>query len=158
MTEAPPITRLEIEIPLQHAEDGSPKPKRRALRASRQITGLIVEPELTAQRRLMALLAERGHRSIPVNTAEDGLDLSHRLKFDVVFCAVRLPGLNWVEFQQKVRKHIPAFVLVSEGFDPDLSRSLRNGEAWVIGRSLDPDEVDKLLSALDSRQQSAARR
>jgi C4-dicarboxylate-specific signal transduction histidine kinase len=155
--EAAQLTRLEVDLPLQHAEEESPAPKQRP-QPSRLITALIVEPDLTAQRRLMALLAERGHRSVPVSTAEDGLDLSHRLKFDVVFCALRLTGLNWVEFQQKVRRHIPAFVLVSEGFDPDLSRSLRDGEGWVIGRTLDPEEVERVLSAIDSRQQRAARR
>jgi C4-dicarboxylate-specific signal transduction histidine kinase len=158
MTESPPLTRLEIEIPLQHAQDETPRPKQRPLRPGRQITALIVEPELAVQRRLMALLAERGHRSIPVATAEDGLDLSHRLKFDVVFCALKLSGLNWVEFQHKVRRHVSAFVLVSEGFDPDLSRSFRNGEGWVIGRTLDPEEVERVLTAIDSRQQPAGRR
>jgi C4-dicarboxylate-specific signal transduction histidine kinase len=158
ISQSPPVTRLEIEIPLQNAEDDAPRPKQRAPRPARQITALIVEPELAVQRRLMAMLAERGHRSIPVASAEDGLDLSHRLKFDVVFCAVRLAGLNWVEFQHKVRRHIPAFVLVSEGFDPDLSRSFRNGEGWVIGRTLDPEEVERVLTVIDSRQQPAGRR
>ncbi|HET8546975.1 MAG TPA: GAF domain-containing protein, partial [Bryobacteraceae bacterium] len=105
--DAPPLTRLEIEIPLQEQKQQAEEPEEGRPRPSRQITALIVEPEVTVQRRLMALLAERGHRSVPVSTAEDGLDLSHRLKFDVVFCAVRLAGLNWVELRQKVRRHVP---------------------------------------------------
>jgi two-component SAPR family response regulator len=116
-----------------------------------------VDPEVNAQRRLMSLLAQRGHRAIPVSTAEDGLDLSHRMKFDLVFCAVRLPGLNWVEFRQKVRRHIPGFVLVSDGYDADLSKSFRNGEGWVVGRGLEENEVDRVLTAVDS-QETAARR
>jgi C4-dicarboxylate-specific signal transduction histidine kinase len=154
----PPLERLEVELPLQQSETEALDPKPRRAKPSRQITALIVDTEVTAQRRLMALLAERGHRSIPVSTAEDGLDLSHRIKFDVVFCAVRLPGLNWVEFRQKVRRHIAAFVLVSEGFDPDLSSTFKNGEGWVVGRALEQNEVERVLTAIDSRQETAARR
>jgi signal transduction histidine kinase/CheY-like chemotaxis protein len=154
----PPVTRLEVELPAQQPEDEAAEAAPRGARPSRQITGLIVDPDVAAQRRLMALLAERGHRAIPVPAAEDGLDLSHRLKFDVVFCAVRLPGLNWVEFQHKVRRHIPVFVLLSEGYDPDLSRSFRKGEGWVVGRALEHDEVERVLIAIDSPQERTVRR
>ena len=155
---SPPVTQLEIELPMQPSEADANEARQRSARPSRHITALIVDPEVSAQRRLMALLAGRGHRAVPVNSAEDGLDLSHRLKFDVVFCAVRLPGLNWVEFQHKVRRHVPVFVLVSEGFDADLSRSFREGAGWVIGRALEPEEVERVLTAIDSPQERAARR
>jgi CheY-like chemotaxis protein len=147
-----------VELPRQRTEEDAPAPKPRSSRPARQITALIVEPELAAQRRLMALLAARGHRAVPVGNAEEGLDLSHRLKFDVVFCAVRLPGLNWVEFRHKVRRHIPAFVLVSEGFDPDLARSFATGEGWVVGRALEHEEVERVVAAIDSRPARAAGR
>lgn len=158
LSPAPPLnSRFEIRLPAYETEENLAERQRRAAPA-RPLTALIVETDVAVQRRLMTLLSRRGHRSIPVASAEDGVDLSRRMRFDVVFCAVRLPGLNWVEFQQRVRRDIPTFVLISEGFDPDLSRSFRPGEGFLLGRALDEEEVERLLLAIESRQEAGTRR
>jgi len=155
---APPLnSRFEIRLPAYESEEKAAE-RRRLAAPARPMTALIVEPDLAVQRRLMTLLSLRHHRSIPVATAEEGMDISHRLRFDVVFCAIRLPGLNWVEFQQRIRRNIPTFVLISEGFDPSLSKSFKPGEGFILGRALEEDEVERLLVTIESRQEATARR
>jgi CheY-like chemotaxis protein len=155
---APPLnSRFEVRLPAYDSEEKVAERQRLQVPAH-PLTILIVETELPVQRRLMTLLSRRGHRSIPVTSAESGVDLIRRLRFDAVFCAVRLPGLNWVEFHQKIRREVPAFVLLSEGFDPDLSRSFKAGEGFILGRALDEEEVERLLLAIEARQEIAARR
>ena len=90
-------SRLEFELPLHTPgampADDQPRPEGPA----RIMTLLIVEPELTSQRRLLALLAARGHRAIPAATPEEAAELVQRMQFDILFCALRVSGLTWVE-------------------------------------------------------------
>lgn len=159
ITPAGPITsQFEIRLPAYESEEKAARRRDRASHPVRLLTILVVEPELAVQRRLMTMLSQRGHRSIPVATAEDGLDVSHRIHFDAVFCAVRLPHLNWVEFQQRVRRNIPIFVLMSEGADAGLSRSLKTGEGFMVGRALEEDELERVLVSIESRQEASSRR
>jgi hypothetical protein len=89
--------RLELEIPVHTPAATTEKATATSHGPLRVITALIVEPDVAAQRKLLTMLGRRGHRAIPTATAEDAADLVQRMGFDVVFCAVRLPGLNWVE-------------------------------------------------------------
>src|SRR5690606_2909641 len=95
--------------------------------AARVLTTMIVEPDAAAQRRLLALLSVRGHRAIPVGSAEQAADMAQRLAFDVIFCTVPLPGLNWVEFYRRVRRRIQAFVVLTEGYDNEAGGVLKDG-------------------------------
>ena len=104
---APPLnSRFEIRLPAYESEEEAAERRRRAVPA-RPLTALIVEPDVAVQRRLMTLLSRRCHRSIPVANAEDWVDISRRMRFDVVFCALRLPGLNWVEFTRRSAARFP---------------------------------------------------
>ncbi len=74
-----------------------------------------------------------------------------RLRFDVVFCSVRLPGLNWVEFFERVRHLAGCFVLVTEGSDPELSRTFESGDGYVLTKPINDGEVKTLLSTIARR-------
>jgi CheY-like chemotaxis protein len=47
------------------------------------------------------MLTSRGYRVVPVSTSAIAADLAQRLHFDIVFCSIRLPGLNWMELSER---------------------------------------------------------
>jgi CheY-like chemotaxis protein len=144
--------RLEIEFPAapaRAAEEGG---------AVRAFTCLVVEPDGTAREELVRMMTQRGCRVIPATSAEAGAELVQRLRFDIVFCAVRLPGLNWIEFSEGIRSEVGAFVLLTEGFDFELSRGLLSAESYVLTKPVIEPELDQVLAAVESRAATAESR
>ena len=92
---------------------------------SRRLTALVIEPDETAQRQMLGLLAARGLRVVPIANADTGLELSQRLRFDAAFCSVHAPGLNWVELSERMQSRVGAFILLSDRYDAELSRGFR---------------------------------
>jgi CheY-like chemotaxis protein len=111
----------------------------------------VVEPDGRSREELVRVMTQRGCRVIPAVSAEDGCELVQRLRFDVVFCAVRLPGLNWIEFSESIRPEIGAFVLLTEGFDFELSRGLLSAESHLLSKPVVEEELDQVLSAIETR-------
>jgi signal transduction histidine kinase len=139
-------TRYEIELPVAQSRTaliaGSPVPDPDVV-----LNILLVEPDADEQRRLVMLLGERGHRVVPTVNAEEAVDFAQRLKFDVIFSAMRLPGLNWLGLFERVRPIVPVFVLLTEGFDPPLAMSL----AFVLRKPVDSDELQRLMASILTR-------
>ena len=77
-----------------------------------------------------------------------------RLRFDIVFCAVRLPGLNWIEFSESIRNEIGGFVLLTEGFDFELSRGLLSTESYLMSKPVVESDLDQVLAAVEARLSS----
>ncbi len=146
-------SRMEVELPLA--------PERATARPGllgenftpRLATVLLIEPDGSARERLLALLSRRGYRVVPVGSAEQGVELVQRLRFDLVFCASQLPGLNWLELFQTIRRRIAAFVLVTQGYDPELAAGLPEGEIHLLPRPIVELELERLLLALESSVQ-----
>ena len=84
---------------------------------------------------------------VPVSSAEEGLDIVERLRFDMVICAVRLPGLNWVTFCERVRLRVGRLAPHRADFRSALSAwesVLRDGGRYaafrlLVGRGAEPD-------------------
>ena len=111
-------------------------------------TVLVIEPDGTVQRKLLSLLSAHHHRVIPVVSAEEASDLLDRLRFDLVFCSVRLPGRTWTEFQEGIRdKEIP-FVLVTEGYDERLAGSMRASGGFLLRKPLDERDFERVLASI----------
>ena len=144
--------RFDIELPVvetRRADTGADADLRRGLR---QLTALIVEPDAKVQRQLVQLLGSRGDRVVPVSSAEEGGDMAQRLRFDLAICDVRLPGLNWVEFFERVRYQVGGFVLLTDGFDNDLERAFQDGEGYVLSKPVDEAEVLRICRAVEERE------
>jgi signal transduction histidine kinase/CheY-like chemotaxis protein len=144
------LCRFDIELPVQQApvpeSEEESIPTRRTVRT---LTVLVVEPDAATQRRLMVLLNGRGHRVILVGSAEQAAELVQRVYFDVTFCAMRLPGLNWVEFFQRVRNRVGGFVLLTEGYDAESAREFKSGDGYILRKPLQERDLDDLLGAMD---------
>ena len=115
------------------------------------MTVLVVDPDEVCQRELLAMIGGHGHRVVPVSSAEEAVELVERLRFDLAFSAVRLPGSSWVELFEQVRDDIGAFVLVTEGYDADLARVVQAGDGYLLSRPIDEGEMDALLEAAGER-------
>lgn len=153
LRDLPSGSRFEIKLPTrpspQPVDETSPVP-----RAAQPMTVLLVEPDLAIQRKLLSMLSSRGHRAVPVNGAEEAIDLVYRLRFDAVFSSVRLPGINWVELFERIRRQIGVFVLLTEGYDADLARAFRGSEGYILSKPIEEKEVERLLSSIEARQES----
>jgi CheY-like chemotaxis protein len=137
--------RIELEFPLapaRLAETGG---------VARAFTCLVVEPDEDGREGLVRALTGRGCRVIPAASGEDGLELVQRLRFDIVFCAVRLPGLNWIELSESIRTEIGGFVLLTEGFDYELSRGLLDAENYLLCKPVVEPELEQVLAAVEAR-------
>ena len=105
---------------------------------------LLIEPDETSRRKLLTALGEEGHRVVPVASAEEGLDLIRRIRFDLAFCAARLPGLKWMDFFEVARPQLGSFVLLTESFDA----TLRDAGARVLRKPVSAPELQALLDSL----------
>jgi len=154
---SPVQARFDIELPVVEARAsgiaaGTVIPGR-----SRHLTVLVVDPDAKVQRQLLQLLGDRGDRVVPVSNAEEGVDLVQRMRFDIALCAVRQPGLNWVEFFERVRYQVGGFVLLTDGFDTDLARAFQGSEGFVLSKPIDEEEVLRICRVVEERAGLPAR-
>jgi len=149
---------FEIVLPLYEPTQSGLASLESSKLPPRQLTTILIEPDPSALRKLLAGLSARGHRAVPVNNAEEAVELAHRLKFDVAFCSMRLPGMNWVDFFQKVKLEITSFVLVAERQDSELTRAFKGSDGYVLTRPIDETEVQRLIATIEERQETATRR
>jgi signal transduction histidine kinase len=149
---ADPECRIELELPVAspQAEAGISARLEEALSA-RPLTTMAVEPDDADRASLVAALGRRGCRVVPVRSAEEATELAERLPFDLVFCSVRLPGLNWLELFERVRHQAAGFVLLTEGFDAELSRSFPDEDGSILAKPVSEAELDRVLLAAASR-------
>lgn len=142
-------SRFEVELPTLDAPSqmltaGAPADASN----KRQLTALLVEPDLKSQKHVTKLLSARGDRVVPVVSAEEAADLAHRVRFDVVFCSVRLPGLGWAKLFERVRGYASSFVLLAQAPDPDVSKAFHPGEGYVLLKPVEEAQLNALCDVL----------
>lgn len=144
--------RFDMELPLVSniAETGNNGESRKG---SRPLTLMLVDPDASAQRQLLGLLAMRGHRVVPAQPQESA-ELSQRLRFDAVFWALHASGKDWMEFSGAIRSHVSAFILVSNGYDSDLAHHLEQNQGFLLSRPLQEAELERILGEVESRTRS----
>ena len=140
--------RFDVELPVVGLGPGAAG---ELAESGRQLTVLVVEPDARVQRQLVQLLGTRGDRVVPVSAAEEGVDIVERVHFDMVLCALRLPGMNWMEFFERVQRHAGGLVLLTEGFDNDVVNSFRGGEAFTLGKPIDAAELQRICHRVEER-------
>jgi signal transduction histidine kinase len=152
------LAYFEVDLPVVPTE--TPADSISAGKPERALTILLVDPDPGPQRQLLGLLSLRGHRVVPASE-EEAADLAQRLRFDAVLWAMRLSpsgSSKWSEFQERARASITGFVLVSDGYDAELARSIEDGGNFLLGRPVQEFELDRILRQIDARATSPARR
>lgn len=148
--------RFEIDLPVmetrQRKEFGD-----RADQAGRgQLTVMVVEPEASSQLHVISTFAALGHRVVPVTSAEEGADLAERMRFDLVVCALRLPGLSWTGLLERVRNQVGGIVLLADAYDPNLLRNFQSDDVHVLTKPLDSAEVKQICERIQAGVQQIA--
>jgi CheY-like chemotaxis protein len=145
--------RFEVELPLIAREragvNGTP-PAPGPREGSRRLTALVIEPDETVQRQLLALLSARGFRVVPVPNADTGLDMAQRMRFDVALCSVHAPGLNWVELSEQMQSRVDVFILLSDRYDAELAADFEGEARSVITKPVQEADLERALQMLDS--------
>ncbi len=142
--------RFEVELPIHSKERAAAGSAARPGHAPRHMTALVIDNDESAQRQLLVILSARGVRVVPVDNADTGLDLSHRMRFDIAFCSVHAPGLNWVELSERVHARVGAFVLVSDRYDPELAADFEGDGRWVISKPVQETEIDRVVESVQA--------
>ena len=142
----PASCRFNVELP--RVDTGNAASPQEGRASSRKLTMLVVEPDAATQRQAVASFGSRGHRVVPVRAPEEAQDLVQRVRFDVVVCSSRLPGLNWVTFYQNVQGHVDAFILLTESFDASLAQSFSNGNGYFLTKPLQDADLDRVLESI----------
>ena len=142
--------RFEVELPaLVGVRGASAAASRSAPRdASRRMTALVIEPDEAAQRQLLVLLSGHGFRVVPVADSDTGLDLAHRMRFDAAFCSLHAPGLNWVELSERMHSRVGGFILLSDGYDAELSADFEGDGQFVLAKPLQEKELERVLQLI----------
>jgi CheY-like chemotaxis protein len=146
--------RFEVELPLSGKErsgstvvmGGAPATPHQP---ARRLTALVIDNDEAAQRQLLALLSAGGCRVVPVENADTGLDLAHRMRFDAAFCSVHAPGLNWVELSERMHSRVGAFVLISDRHDPELAADFEGDGRFVVAKPVRETDLERVLQSLD---------
>lgn len=148
--------RFEIDLPLAPAR-GDSADSGDASNASSSLTLLLVDSDPAGQRQLIKALSGSGHRVVPA-TVEEAADLSQRLRFDAVFWGLRPGGptsaRHSMDFQERVRAHVPVLVLVSNVHDPDLARSIEGRGGFLIARPIQEAQLHAVLKRIEALSHS----
>jgi CheY-like chemotaxis protein len=136
--------RFEVELPALARERGAlPRDP------TRRMTALVIEPDEAAQRQLLVMLSAHDFRVVPVTNSDTGLDLAHRMRFDAVFCSLHAPGLNWVELSERMHSRVGGFILLSDGYDAELSADFEDDDRFVLAKPLQEKELERVLQMIE---------
>lgn len=142
--------RFELDLPVMETKQrAQPLEKTEQHGQKRQLTILVVEPEANSQRHLVDTFTGLSHRVVPVASAEEGIDLVERMRFDVAVCALRLPGLSWADFLERVRGHVGGVVLLTDAYDPNLMRTFQSSEVVVLNKPADAAELKHVCETIE---------
>jgi two-component system response regulator AtoC len=111
-------------------------------------TVLIVDDERTLGRAIKAFLEASGYEAELVQSAEQALELLERLRPDVVFTDVKLPGLNGIELLRRIREFDPSIavvVMTAFGTIEGAVEAVKLGAFDYVKKPLDLEEL-KLLA------------
>jgi len=111
---------------------------------------MLVDPDAAAQKQLLTLLAQRGHRGVPV-APQEAVDLSQRLRFDAVFWVLSPGAPMWTEFYETILGQAPVFVLVGDGWDSSVSQRLEENRSLLLARPVQEAEMERILAEVDAR-------
>jgi two-component system, NtrC family, response regulator AtoC len=116
-------------------------------------TILIVDDERTLARSIKAFLTESGYEAEVAGDAETALGLLDKLRPDVVFADVRLPGMSGIELLKRIREFdaaIPVIIMTAYGTIAGAVEAVKLGAFDYLKKPLDLDELK--LSADRARE------
>jgi hypothetical protein len=142
--------RCELELPLSLAA-GSPAP---AGGQKRALTALVVAEDKASASALIALLGARGHRAVPLESADDVAGVAGRLRLDAVFCSAGVSGNSWTSLYERIRRKVAFFVVLTP--DAGLSGLLGGDRVRTLAMPVREEQLDQLLAEIAAPRAGAA--
>jgi DNA-binding NtrC family response regulator len=118
-------------------------------------TVLIVDDERTLARAVKAFLGEAGYEAEVAGDAEQAIEMLPRLRPDVVFADVRLPGMSGIELLRRIQDFdsaIPVIIMTAYGTIEGAVEAVKLGAFDYMKKPVDLQEL-KLLA--DRARQTA---
>ena len=140
--------RFEVDLPVATAAEETHSDE--AGKSEAGLTLMLVDSDTGGHRQLLGLLGSRGHRAVPT-LPEEAVDLAQRLRFDAVVWAVRPSNSRWNEFHDRIRAHASAFVLLNDGYDPELARTLEENGGYLLSRPIQELDLDRVLRKIETQ-------
>lgn len=109
---------------------------------------LVVDDERTLARSIKAYLAESGYDAEVAGDAEHALDLLPKVRPDVVFADLRLPGMSGITLMQRIHefdKAIPVIIMTAFGTIEGAVEAVKLGAFDYLKKPVDLEEL-KLLA------------
>ena len=88
---------------------------------------------------------------VPESNSDSGLDQAQRMRFDVAFVSLHAPGLNWVELSERMHTRVSAFILLSDGYDAELSSDFEGDGKFVLPKPVQEEELDRMLRLIQPK-------
>src|SRR4051812_13579219 len=111
-------------------------------------TVLIVDDERTLARAVKAFLGEAGYEAEVAGDAEQAIELLLRLRPDVIFTDVRLPGMSGIDLLRRVKEFdpsIPVIIMTAYGTIEGAVEAVKLGAFDYMKKPVDLEEL-KLLA------------
>lgn len=143
--------RIEVEYPSFSQESDSEEHLSLSSVGTRSgaMTALVVDPDGAVQAALVQSLAAQSYRAIPVSTGEQALEMSQKMRFDWVFCDLRLQPVSALEVYEHTRDRVDRFVFLADeastSQNPEIFRE--EGRA-VLRKPFTPEDVEQLIERL----------
>ena len=121
---------------------------------------LIIEDDADAADVLSAYLARENYAVSVAGDGPTGLEMSQRLKPDLILLDVMLPGMNGTEVLAAVRRrgNTPVIMVTAMGDIPDRIGALRYGADDYVVKPYNPGEVVARVQAVLRRMTQTPKR
>jgi len=100
---------------------------------------------------LFELNFSKFYEVISSSSGSEGLELLTRnVEVDVIFCDMKMPGMNGVEFIQKavlIRPGIPCFILTGYDIQPEIYNAINEG--LISGYIQKPFGISQIVAAVN---------
>ena len=109
---------------------------------------LVVDDERTLARAIRAFLSESGYEAEVAGDAEQALRLLDTMRPDVIFCDVRLPGMDGITLLRRIREFdpaIPVIIMTAHGTIEGAVEAVKLGAFDYLKKPVDLEEL-KLLA------------
>ncbi len=117
---------------------------------------LIVDDELSVRNSLYKWFAEDGYRVATAADAKEALQKLEEHTWDIILLDIKMPGMNGLELQQRIREIDPTIVviMITAYASVDTAvQALKAGAFDYITKPFDPDDLEHLIrNAIEKRQ------
>jgi DNA-binding NtrC family response regulator len=117
---------------------------------------LIVDDEFSVRDSLRRWFAKQGYRTEAAKDASEALERIEESPWDVVILDIKMPGMDGLELQRRIREIDPALIVIMITAYASVEtavRALKEGAHDYVTKPVDPDELSHVVErALEQRR------